>query len=124
MARRTDKDLVDEIQSHLQLETDRLIAEGMSPSDARAAAQRKFGRVTPVQEWFHESRRVLWLDHLVQDLKAAARSVAKYPISCFVAVISLAGGIGATTATLTIRDVIFLRAPLHYQSPEQLSVVQ
>src|SRR4029078_12179645 len=98
MARRSEHDLSDEIQSHLDLETDRLIGEGMSIEEARATALRRFGRVTPVQEWYHESRRILWIDHIVQDVRAAARSVVKYPISCLVAIVSLAGGIGATTA--------------------------
>src|SRR5207244_387228 len=64
------------------------------------------------------------LDHLLQDLHSAARSVVKYPIAAAVAVISLAGGIGATTATLVIRDVVFHRPPPLYRHPEQISRVQ
>jgi putative ABC transport system permease protein len=122
--RRTDDDFANEVQSHIDLEAERLVEEGLSPAEARLAARRRFGSPAAARERFYESRRVLWLDHLWQDLRAAARSVTKYPVACAVAVISLAGGIGATTATLTIREVVFRRAPALYHDPAQLSRVQ
>ena len=64
------------------------------------------------------------LDRILQDLRLASRSLLRYPVSCAVAVISLAGGIGATTATLTIRDVVFRKPPPLYRSPGELSKVQ
>jgi putative ABC transport system permease protein len=63
-------------------------------------------------------------DRLSQDVRGGMRSLLKYPVSCAVAVISLAGGIGATTATLMIRDVVFLRPPALYRNPGSLSKVQ
>jgi hypothetical protein len=66
----------------------------------------------------------MWLDHLRQDLVGAARGIARYPIAALVAVLSLAGGIGATTATLIIRDVVFRRPPALYHAPGELSRVQ
>jgi len=63
-------------------------------------------------------------DRLSQDVRGGMRSLLKYPVSCAVAVISLAGGIGATTATLMIRDVVFLRPPALYRDPGSLSKVQ
>jgi putative ABC transport system permease protein len=63
-------------------------------------------------------------DRLSQDVRGGMRSLLKYPVSCAVAVISLAGGIGATTATLMIRDVVFLRPPALYRDPSGLSKVQ
>jgi putative ABC transport system permease protein len=89
-----------------------------------AQARKAFGNITGVEERFYESRRVRWLDELRQDLRAAVRSVRRYPIACFVAVISLAGGIGETTATLTVREVVFHRPPVLYADPGQLSEVQ
>jgi len=64
------------------------------------------------------------IDRLLQDLRLAARSLLRYPVSCAVAVISLAAGIGATTATLTIRDVVFRKPPALYRAPTELSKVQ
>ena len=54
--RRPDQDFAEEIQAHLELETDRLIATGMDPVQARHAAARAFGNRTAARERFHESR--------------------------------------------------------------------
>src|SRR5262245_48490245 len=70
-----------------------------------------------------KSRETFWLDQLISDFRFAVRSMRKYPVASVVAVISLAGGIGITTATLTIRDVLFLKPPPLYQNPERLSRV-
>src|SRR5206468_10851484 len=112
------------VDAHLALETERLIGEGMSADEARRAARRHFGSVTAAQERFYESRRILWLDHLRQDARGAARSVARYPVAALGAVVSLAFGIGATAATLTVRNVVFSRPPPAYANSEQLSRVQ
>ena len=64
------------------------------------------------------------IDHLRQDLLSALRNVRKYPVACLVAVLSLAGGLGAMTATLTVRNVLFRNPPPLYRDPGRLSRVQ
>jgi predicted permease len=122
--RRPTTDFSEEIQSHIAIETDRLVSEGLPREQAAAAARRAFGSVTRATERYHESRRVGWLDHLQHDVRAGARSLRRYPIAALVAVLSLAAGIGATTTFLTIRDVVFEKAPPLYADPTQLSKVQ
>ncbi len=121
---RGDHDFDDEIRAHLDLETDQLVGDGLTPEEAQQAARRAFGNVTAARERYHESRRVLWLDHLRQDLKCAVRSLTRYPVACAVAVISLAGGIGATTATMIVREAVFAKPPRLYARPAELSRVQ
>jgi predicted permease len=121
---RRDDDFGDEIDAHLALEIQRLEDDGLSPEEARFEARRRFGSVAAAKERFYESGRLLWVDHLLHDLRDAARSVVRYPVSAAVAVISLAGGIGATTATLTIRDVVFRKPPALYRAPNELSRLQ
>ncbi len=121
--RRKPQDFADEIRSHLDLDRDQLIAEGARPQDAHFAAIRRFGSLTLARERFYESRRWLWLDHVLQDIRFAGRSLRKYPVMCVVAILSLAAGIGSTTATLAIRDTIFRNPPPLYQHPEELSVI-
>jgi putative ABC transport system permease protein len=121
---RSDEDFDREIDEHLALETARLIEEGMTPAAARAAARRAFGNVTRVRERYYEARRVPWIDHLRQDARCAIRSLRRYPIAAAVAIVSLAGGIGATTVTLMIRDVIFRKPPPLYSDPRAVSRVQ
>ena len=122
--KQSDEDFAREIRAHIELETDRLIDDGMPPAEARVAARRRFGNVTGARERFYEAGRMLWLDRLVQDLRCAARNMRRYPVASLVAVLSLAAGIGATTVTLTIRDVIFRKPPPLYQNPEELSRLQ
>jgi hypothetical protein len=122
--RRTPDDFSREIDAHLDLEAERLIADGMTPEDARFAARRAFGNATSTAERFYESRRALWLDHLRQDVRSALRSIVRCPMAATVAVLSLAAGIGATTITLTVRNVVFRNPPPLYQQPDQLSRIQ
>ena len=123
--RRHHDDFASEIESHLELETQRLIDAGLSPDHARLAARKAFGSVTAARERFYESGRWLWSDQLRQDLRGAARSrraaIRSPPL---VAILSLGAGIGATTITLVVRDVIFHKPPPAYSRPQQLSRVQ
>jgi predicted permease len=68
--------------------------------------------------------RMLLFDQARQDARGAVRNLRRYPIAATVAIVSLAGGIGATTVTLTIRDVVFRKPPALYVDPGALSRVQ
>ena len=122
--KRPPEDFDREIQAHLELEADRLQDEGLAPDAARDAARRAFGNVTTARERFHEAGRLIWLDHLAHDVRCAARNMRRAPVAAIVAVASLAAGIGATTVTLTVRNVVFRNPPPLYRQPEQLSHVQ
>jgi predicted permease len=121
---RSTEDFSEEIRAHIAHETDRLIADGLSSDEAARTARQRFGNVTVATERFYESRRHLWLDGLRQDVHSARRNLVRYPIVAIVAVLSLGAGIGATAASLTIRDVIFQNPPPLYVEPQQLSKIQ
>ena len=122
--KRPDEDFAREIRAHLELEAEQLMAEGMSADDARERARRTFGNVTGARERFYEAGRLVWLDRLRQDVRCAARNMRRAPIATAVAISSLAAGIGATTVSLTVRDVVFHQPPPLYREPEQLSRIQ
>jgi putative ABC transport system permease protein len=113
-----------EIRAHLELEAEQLVEDGMDPAAARDAARRAFGNVATARERFYEAGRLLWLDRLGQDVRCAMRNLRRAPIAALVAIASLAAGIGATTVTLTVRNVVFRNPPLLYADPGQLSKVQ
>ena len=121
MFRRTrdTDDFAAEIESHLQFEIDRLRHEGLRPDEATAAARRAFGNVALTTERFHESRRWIWWDRLAQDVCYAVRSWRSAPGLTLVATLTMALGIGATTATFSVVDATLLH-PLPYPHADGL----
>lgn len=120
---RKQHDFTSEIESHLQLEAERLQEQGLSAEEARAAARRRFGNVLQTEERFYESRRWLWWDHLCQDLRYATRMLRKNPGSTIAVVIALALGIGLNTTVFSFVNALLLRPPVGVRAPEQLEEV-
>ncbi|HJU42340.1 MAG TPA: ABC transporter permease, partial [Vicinamibacterales bacterium] len=89
---RAEHELAREIRAHLQLLEDRFIAQGMSPEEARYAAQRAFGGVEQAKEHQRNARSFRWIDDSRIDFKLGARMLVKYPG------LTLVGGFGLAAA--------------------------
>jgi len=120
--RRSQRDFEDEIRSHIEIETDRLIAEGVPAREAFLAAKRAFGNVGRAQDRYHDAGRFVRLESVARDLRHAARRLLHAPVFALSAIVTLALGIGGAVAAFTVVNAVLLR-PLPYDNAEQLADV-
>src|ERR1700737_1213414 len=96
-----DAEMVEEMQTHLDLLTERHIAAGMLPHEARNAALREFGGVEQIKEVAREQRVWRWADEFVQDIRFGARMLLRTPGFSILAILCLPPGIAPTAAPLS-----------------------
>lgn len=120
----------EEIRFHIEERAARYEAEGMSPAEARAQAERRFGDVESVRDEVEKMmtrrRRAMQRSDFVGDLKRdvafATRQILSHPAFSAVAIATIALAIGATTAIFSVVDGVMLR-PLPYDDADELVMV-
>jgi predicted permease len=116
---RKDRELHEELESHIQMHTEDNLRSGMTPDEARRQAMIKFGGIESTKEAYREQRGLPLLETLGQDLRFGARMLRKNPGFTAAAVLTLALGIGANTAIFSLINAVLLKA-LPVKNPEDI----
>jgi putative ABC transport system permease protein len=120
--RRSEREIEEEIQAHLDLETQERLEAGCSPEEAHYAARRAFGGVAQAKEF----SRAIWgfriLEILWQDLRYGLRVMAKRPGFSLTAVGMLAVGIATSTSVFSLADALILR-PFNFPNQDRLVMI-
>jgi predicted permease len=119
LRRRADERLSAEIEEHIFLQTEENIRSGMSPVEARRQALLRFGAVETIKESYRGQQSIAFVESLLQDLQYSFRVLRKNLWFTAVAVITLAVGIGANTAILSVAEGIWLN-PLPFTDSASL----
>ena len=117
--RRIDADLDEEIEAHLAMATEEYMREGMTLEAAQRAARISFGGVEQVRERHREARSFPWLEGLRRDLELSARTLVRERGFATTVVLTLAIGIGANAAIVSVVDAVLMR-PLPYPDSERV----
>lgn len=121
--RKRDADLERELQSDLELEEEEQREKGLSAKEAHQAARRAFGNTTLIREHIHEAWGWAPVERLLQDARYALRQLWRAPGFSIVVMMTLALGIGATTAIFTLVYDVMLR-PLPFTQPDRLVTIE
>jgi putative ABC transport system permease protein len=117
-----DRELDEEILAHLDIEVTQRIEAGETRVEAERAARRQFGSVALVMEVTRSMWGYAWLESLAQDVKYGVRTLRKAPGFTAAAILTLALGIGASTAAFSVVNGILLR-PLPYPEADRIAVL-
>jgi len=118
-----DQRLQDEIAEHLALQIEENLNAGMAPTEARRQAALKLGAAESVREQHQAEHSIPLIENLLFDLRYAVRMLLRSPGFSFIAIATMALGIGATTAIYSVIDATLLH-PLPFPNPSELVRIQ
>ncbi len=128
--RERERQIEDELRTHLEMLVQNLEARGFSSDAARSEARRRFGDVRQIRRELSgmetqrvmRDRRAKYIEELRQDLRYAVRQLLRKPTFAAIIIGTLAVGIGSNTAIFSVFNGVFLD-PLPYDEPDRLAYI-
>src|SRR5262249_34699027 len=111
-----------ELESYLEITTDEYVVRGMDREAARRAARRKLGNLTRIREEVYKMNTATFIETTIQELRHSLRMLRLNPAFSVTAILTLALGIGATTAIFSVVNGVVIK-PLPYPEPEAVVTV-
>src|SRR5277367_6933055 len=117
--RRADQRVREEMAEHLALQTEENLRAGMPPAEARRQAALKLGAARAIREQHNAEQGLPLAENFLFDFRYALRMMHRSPGFAFIAIATMALGVGATTAIYSVIDATLLH-PLPYPHPSEL----
>jgi putative ABC transport system permease protein len=121
--RSADQRLQEEMAEHLAFQAEENVRAGMPAAEARRQAALKLGPIEAIRERHHAEQSIPFFENLLFDLRYAIRMLLRSPGFSFIAIATIALGVGATTAIYSVIDATLLH-PLPYPNPAELVRVE
>ena len=117
--RRVERELHEELDFHVEMQTRRHVAAGLNVTEARRLAHAQFGSTALVEDRVRDTRGIRFFETLLQDLRYAVRSFRRAPAFALIVVGTIALGLGLNTAVFTIFNTYVLK-PFDIRDPYSL----
>ena len=122
-SRRVERELHEELAFHIERETQKHLAAGLTPAAAGARAAARFGSVAHVADECRDARGTGFVETTVSDIVYAFRTFRRTPLASLTIVATVALGLGLVTVVFTVYNVLFLRADA-VRNPHELFAVE